>query len=229
MGQIFKKLLLSSSLLALSLSASAGIIIGTDNDSFIDDATSLEWMKFGVNSADTYDFVASQLGTGQAYDGWRLATKDEVYNMYSNTFLSLSAEFINPLDSVGRSTVIDGQNKPVSVFDSIFDLMGYNTLRRLGTPFEIRWASGLFEGDDGLSLFKTYDLVGSFEKKFSGDQVSFYDHANFDYLSNSTSAEYSTMLIKTTSSGSITSVPEPSTVFILSLGIVGLLTRKYIK
>ena len=107
--------------------------------------------------------------------------------------------------------------------------MGYNTLRRLGTPFEIRWASGLFEGDDGLSLFKTYDLVGSFEKKFSGDQVSFYDHANFDYLSNSTSAEYSTMLIKTTSSGSITSVPEPSTVFILSLGIVGLLTRKYIK
>lgn len=229
MGRIFKKLIILSSLLGLSLSASAGIIIGTDSDSFIDDVTSLEWMKFGINSSDTYDFVASQLGTGQAYDGWRIATKDEVYNMYSNTFLTLSADYINPLDSVGRSTVIDGQNKSTSVLDSIFEIMGYNTLRRQGTPFEIRWASGLFEGSDGLSLFKTYDLVGSFEKRFSGDQVSFYDHANFDYLSNSTSAEYSTMLIKSTSSGDITSVPEPSTIAIFTLAIFGLASRKFSK
>ena len=209
--------------------ASAGLITDTDRDSFIDSTTSLEWMDFGVNSADTYDFVASQLGTGQAYDGWRLATKDEVYNMYSNTFLTLSAEYINPLDSVGRSTVIDGQNKSVSVFDDIFEIMGYNTLRREGTPCEIKWASGLFEGNDGLSLFKTYDLVGSFEKRFSGDKVSFYDHANFDYLSNSTSAEYSTMLIKSTGSGDITSVPEPSTIAIFTLAIFGLVSRKFSK
>ena len=212
-----------------SFNASAGLITDTDRDSFIDSTTSLEWMDFGVNSADTYDFVASQLGTGQAYDGWRLATKDEVYNMYSNTFLTLSAEYINPLDSVGRSTVIDGQNKSVSVFDDIFEIMGYNTLRREGTPFEIKWASGLFEGNDGLSLFKTYDLVGSFEKRFSGDKVSFYDHANFDYLSNSTSAEYSTMLIKSTGSGDITSVPEPSTIAIFTLAIFGLVSRKFSK
>lgn len=229
MDNIFKKLILSSCLLVLSLSVSAGIIAGTNNDSFIDGATSLEWMKFGVNSKDTYDFVANQLGTGQAYDGWRLATKDEVYNMYSNTFLSLNAEFINPLDSIGRSTVIDGQNKSTSIFDNIFETMGYNTLRRQGTPFEIKWSSGLFEGDDGLSLFKTYDLVGSFEKRFSGDQVSFYNHANFDYLSGSTSAEYSTMLIKKVDSGNAVSVPEPSTLAILLLGMVGLLPRKFIK
>ena len=72
MVKIFNKLLLSSSLLALSISASAGIITGTDNNSFIDDTTSLEWMKFGVNSADTYDFIASQLGTGQTYEGCML-------------------------------------------------------------------------------------------------------------------------------------------------------------
>lgn len=228
MSKIFKKIIFSSSLLALSLSASAGIITGTGSNSFIDDTTSLEWMKFGVNSVDTYDFVASQLGTGQAYDGWRLATKDEVYNMYSNTFLTLNAEFINPLDIIGRSTVIDGQNKSTSVFDNIFETMGYNTLRRQNTPFEIKWSSGLFEGDDGLSLFKTYDLVGSFEKRFSGDKVSFYDHANFDYLSGSTSAEYSTMLVKKTNSGNMISVPEPSTLSILLLGMVGLLSRKFI-
>jgi len=229
MVKIFNKLLLSSSLLVLSISASAGIITSTGNTSFIDDTTSLEWMKFGVNSADTYDFVANQLGAGQAYDGWRLATKDEVYDMYSNTFLLLNADHVNPLDSIGRSTVIDGQNKSTSVFDNIFEIIGYNTLRRQGTPFEIKWSSGLFEGDDGLSLFKTYDLVGGFEKRFSGDKVSFYDHANFDYLSSSTSAEYSTMLIKKTGSENMISVPEPSTFGILLLGIVGLLSRKFSK
>ena len=73
-------------LITFSMTASAGLINTTEN-SFIDENSSLEWMDFGVNNTDTYDFVSSQLGNGQAYEGWRLATIDEVYNMYSNTFL----------------------------------------------------------------------------------------------------------------------------------------------
>ena len=43
------------------------ILIDTDNDSFIDMNTGLEWMDFGINNNHTYNFVASQLGEGGSY------------------------------------------------------------------------------------------------------------------------------------------------------------------
>jgi hypothetical protein len=225
---MFKKTVTAILFLALSFTANAGLI-NTTNASFIDQNTGLEWMDFGINNIDTYEFIASQLDTGDKYEGWRLATKDDVYTMYSNTFLTLAADYVSPLDSIGRSTVVDGKNKSVSILDNIFEVMGYNTLRQEGSPFEIRWATGLFKGTDGLSLFKTYDLVGSFEKRFSGDSVNFYDHANFDHHMENTNAVYSTMLVKNQHLEKSTQVPEPSTLAIFTLGMFGLVTRKFKK
>jgi len=225
---MFSKILGIISFLALSFTASAGLI-NTADDSFIDETSKLEWMDFGINNTDTYDYVAGQLGAGQAYEGWRLATRDEVYDMYANTFLVLDADVVSPLDSIGRSTVADGRNESVSVLDSIFDIMGYNTLRQEGSPFELRWATGLFQGGDGLSLFQTYNVVGSFEQKFSNDSVNFYNHRNFDSYSDSTSLVYSTMLIKNDTLGNATTVPEPSTMAIFALGMIGLASRKFKK
>jgi len=225
---MFSKILGVIGFLVFSFTASAGLI-NTADDSFIDETSTLEWMDFGINNTDTYDYVAAQLDAGQKYDGWRLATRDEVYDMYANTFLVLDADVVSPLDSIGRSTVADGRNESVSVLDSIFDIMGYNTLRQEGSPFEIRWATGLFEGGDGLSLFQTYDVVGSFEQKFSNDSVNFYNHRNFDSYSDSTSLVYSTMLVKNDTLGNAITVPEPSTMAIFSLGMIGLASRKFKK
>jgi len=225
---MFKKILSVIGFLVLSCTANAGLI-DTSESSFIDETTSLEWMDFGINNRDTYDFVTGQLEAGQAYEGWRLATRDEVYDMYANTFLVLDADVVSPLDSIGRSSVGDGRNEPVSVLDSIFAVMGYNTLRQEGSPFELRWATGLFQGGDGLSLFQTYDVVGSFEKKFSNDSVNFYNHRNFDSYSDSTSLVYSTMLIKNDVLGNSTTVPEPSTLAIFAFGMFGLASRKFKK
>jgi len=222
---MFKKMLGAIVFLALSFTASAGLI-DTTNSSFIDQTTGLEWMDFGINNNDTYDFVASQLNTGDKYEGWRLATKADVYTMYSNTFLGLAADNVSPLDSIGRSTVTDGRNESVSVLDSLFMTMGYNTLRQQGSPFEIRWATGLFQGTEGLSLFSTYDLVGSFEKRFSSDRVSFTDPMSFSYLKDNNDAVYSTMLIKNQLLDTSTPVPEPSTLAIFVLGMLGLASRK---
>ena len=140
---MFKKTLGVIGFLVFSFTANAGLINTTEN-SFIDEATSLEWMDFGINNTDTYDYVAGQFGAGEAYEGWRLATKDEVYDMYANTFLVLDADVVSPLDGIGRSSVGDGRNESVSVLDSIFAIMGYNTLRQEGSPFELRWACLLY-------------------------------------------------------------------------------------
>jgi len=225
---MFSKILSVISFLALSFTASAGLI-NTADDSFIDETSKLEWMDFGINNTDTYDYVAGQLGVGQKYDGWRLATKDEVYNMYANTFLVLDADVVSPLDNIGRSTVVDGKNGTDSVLDSIYEIMGYNTIRQQGSPFELRWATGLFQGGNGLSLFKTYDVVGSFEKIFTSDTVNYYNHSNFDSYGDDTNLVYSTMLVKNDTLGNITTVPEPSTMAIFALGMIGLASRKFNK
>ena len=59
-------------------------IIDTDEDSFIDTQTGLEWMDFGINNHQSFNEVSSQLGAGGEYEDWRLPSIDEVYTMWHN-------------------------------------------------------------------------------------------------------------------------------------------------
>lgn len=95
--------------------------------------------------------------------------------------------------------------------------------------FELRWVTGLFQGGDALSLFKIYNVARNFEQKFSSDTVNFYNHSNFDSYSDSTNLVYSTMLIKNDTLGNATTVPDPSTMAIFALGMIGLASRKFKK
>ena len=70
----------------LFLGSANASIINADNSSFLDTNTGLEWIDFGINDRYTYDFVSNQLGAGQRYSGWRLATEDEVVDLYFSYF-----------------------------------------------------------------------------------------------------------------------------------------------
>jgi len=76
-----KKLFFTLLFIFTSFAASAGLIIDTDNDSFIDSSTTLEWIDFGVNNGQSFSYISSQLSIGGDYEGWRLPTIDEVYVM----------------------------------------------------------------------------------------------------------------------------------------------------
>ena len=76
-------------------SSYTGSIIDTLNDSFIDTSAGLEWMDFGINNNQSYNYVISQLGSGGVYEGWRLPTREEVLTLWANAYLGLGPDYEN--------------------------------------------------------------------------------------------------------------------------------------
>ena len=64
-----------------TISIAEASIIDTNQDSFIDTETGIEWMDFGINSQYSYDYVTSQLDGG-IYDGWEVANLEQARSLF---------------------------------------------------------------------------------------------------------------------------------------------------
>ncbi len=222
-----KKLLTGLILLLAPFTSSAGIITDTNNNSFIDETTGFEWLDFGINNHQTYDYVNSQLAIGGEYEGWRLATEDDVFVMMANAFLGLGASGEAPNNyGTDQLRVTDGKNKAGSVMSPIFEAMGHNYVIYSGHKYEQQAAYGLFESTKGLGLIEHYEFTGSERDLTYDDQAQFRTSVDFSWHTDNTSPLYSTMLIRTDMA---TDVPEPSTFAIFALGMLGLASRKFKK
>jgi hypothetical protein len=212
---------LSSLLLLVSLGSSAGIITDTDRDSFIDESTGIEWIDFGINNNQSFNYVASQLGAGGEYEGWALATTDQVYEMWQNAFEGLDYRNVGINRREGDLGVLDGADVFGSKFTTIFDVMGHNTTRDLGTEDEHRVSFGFFQGTDGISFVHYSALADKGLAPSSlNDAVHLVDYQNYDNARASGSVSSSTLLVR-----SVINVPGPSTLGIFSLALAGLALR----
>tara|TARA_R110002012_G_scaffold69609_1_gene180096 strand:+ start:5116 stop:5790 length:675 start_codon:yes stop_codon:yes gene_type:complete len=215
-----KNILASICLLALSTTASAGLITDTANDSFIDETTGLEWIDFGVNNNQSFNYVSSQLGIGGEYEGWRLPTIEEVYAMWWNVAdldnLEADVENIDRFDE-GYFYTKDNNNNinTESVFDDVFDIIGYNETQPYGGGETFK-AYGFFEGTGSLSWirYENFTLHPGVP-----DHLVLQDTQNIDSVRGLSDELYSTLLVR----ADVTSVPEPSSLAILGLGLLGLL------
>ena len=88
---MFQKLIIGISLLALPLSVSASLITDTNNNSFIDNVQSLEWMDFGQNNQLTYNQVNSLINSPTNSGDWRLATEDQAISLWTSLFANKGA------------------------------------------------------------------------------------------------------------------------------------------
>lgn len=200
-------------ILSVSGIANAGIITDTTDDTFIDQSTGLEWMDFGVNNSHTYTEVAALLDT--TYNGWELASTSQVFSMMSNAF-SGKGSIPDIISSTGsRPAVYRNADSTNNSFTSVFTMMGFefaDNTSRLG------W----FEDLDGTLSYASINYASAFNQIASvngrGDDFnSFRDIQHTDR---------STMLVKFHHH---IDVPEPSTLAIFSLGMIGLVSRRFKK
>lgn len=196
--------------LALSCNAHAGII-DTTNDSFIDENTGLEWMDFGINNKFTYNYVASQLGTGGVYEGWRLPTESEVLELWVNTFTNLGLLYVLP-DGPDNDVWYVEDAMGQEILWPFVDIMGgHNDLYESGTNLLNGGSAGWFQGTNGLANVE-------FSTHKNGMGYAYYD--NFYRYNNAVTEgiEHSTLLV----------LPAPSALSIFLFGLISLgMRRKY--
>jgi len=227
------KFYLMALVLFFTSTVNAGII-NTNNDTFIDESTGLEWMDFVINNHYTFNEVSSLLGKGSEYDGWRLATETEALDLWYNAFRfdSPLAHVYFPLDYrrdgldnnyylIGYYSNFRKSYNPIvyrSVWDDVFDVMGFNISIREGSTLT---ASGLFLTDKGNISVLSYQNKSKLTEPNVRDSIVAFGAMNqINTIREIANSGHSTMLIK---------VPEPSTLAIFALGMVGLVSRRFKK
>jgi hypothetical protein len=221
--------LLIITLALTSTFSNAGLITDTNNNSFIDEATGIEWMDFGVNNQYTYNEVVSLLGEGLQFSGWRLPTEREALDLWYNAFQDFPSSFYTNYrrDGLYNDTYLhggtlnsrytyDGDPKPYfSPWDEEFDAMGFNSVWRAGTEQQQKISQGLFLNSEGnIATLKYTNITHANEN----DWVSSYGATGQqNMLKGRIDTSYSAMLMK---------VPEPSTLAIFALGVMGLVSRR---
>lgn len=224
MVNIFKKLILSTSLLALSLSTSADVIKNTNNNSFIDFSQNLEWMDFGQNNLLTYNQVNDLVSSPANTDNWRLATEEQAILLWTSLFYDKGATF-NVINHDNNLLMNLSDYSDSQLHWDLYEIMGYNIIHTEHNGRDIGTSRGLVSNDfGGLTSFN----FGNNPKGSS--QVSVENHKSTDqFYKTHTSEYYSTLLVKDYKTDNTISVSEPSTLIILIFGFAGLLIRKFSK
>jgi len=192
----------------------AGVILDTDNDSFIDNSTGIEWMDFGINKHLKHGDVVAQLEAGGEYYGWALPTEEQVRTMWLNAFSNLGAEIHEENVADGDFRFKDGANEQGSVFTDLMNTMSYNELRNADANNERKYSYGRYIGSRGMSRVTMYSYTDRLSIEKDYDMVQFDNSPTSDYTKPK--ASNSTLLIKISS---VVDVPEPSTLAMFALAI----------
>jgi hypothetical protein len=221
------KLLIVNTALIISSFANASLIINTDRDSFIDTSSGLEWMDFGINNNESYDYVAGQLDAGEKYYGWMLATEMQVIDLYDHLFIGMGgsaeparSQNYNLRHATAGSNIVG--NSGLLPFN--WDVIGHVNALSVGTRSERTHTIGQTINDEGrvvgLILKEYADLNGYTATEDDRATLVVYDNVFTPQMRATAHSLVSTMLVRATP------VPEPASLVIFALGIMVLGLRR---
>ena len=225
---MIKKSLVTFCFMLFTLAAKGSLIIETENNSYIDSLTDIEWMDFGINNGKSFDYVSGQLNVGGEYENWRLPTTEEVYTMWAHVanLDSVEADY-ERANRYGAGQLyahdLNNNQNTESVFDDVFKIIGYNELNTYGSGESLKsW--GFFNGTDGLSYvgYSNYTLHRGVR-----DSLLLKDNVNYSQYSAEEREKWSTLLVRS-SPDAATPVPEPSSILIFLVALFSYLWIKLI-
>jgi hypothetical protein len=209
----FLKTALVSLALSVSSLANAGLIeqrdwLATDDMVYVED-TGLEWLNINYSVGSTYNSLSSRLAVNGDLEGFRIATTDEVYNMFS----AFGLDNLSYLYS-GTPTAND-------------QILADYFIASLGEGIS-QWNT-YYYGSINLAYNTT---TGKYDRKglyYYNNQANLYNETFPEACCNGYSANQSNPYQGVYLVKNATSVPEPSTLAILALGMIGLASRRFKK
>jgi hypothetical protein len=182
-------------------------------------------MDFGISNNVSYNYVKGQLGVGGVYEGWRIATSADMVSMVSSVWGPASFAY-NSYDANKFGVGGIEANAAKGIFSSLAGIIGYNQIHTGSRDGQLQ-SGGWYNSDAGMGNFfwETNNPIENIDK------VALANNYDYHWLTNSVQQNNSTMLVRAASvvTSPTTSVPEPSTLAIFALGIIGLASRRFKK
>jgi hypothetical protein len=222
----FLKAAITGLIVSISSFANAGLIqadvINGDNSAFTLDVENydLKWLDFGSISGSSYSDIDYYIGAGKQYEGWRIANQYEATELWEHLFFSkVETEYYN---SNGDLIYSGGADAITDLLNSYRRTFGLSMIGSAG-PYTRLHYQGWYLGDDETinSLLATIDQsmdTGRYANITSGD----YQNPS----PNRQVTHFNVLLVKGTERRA---VPEPSTLVIFALGLMGLALRRFKK
>lgn len=171
-----------------------------------DTATGIEWLDVNQTYNKTKNDVSSLTGTGGFAEGFRLATREDFFGLYSGAGLSTSYSEASP-NATNVNYIQSARN--------LQNLIGYSEILNLTVSSHIM--AGFLADDGGSPLYSAFGFVGVYDY-FSEEKADFYRADS--YWVNSPAASYIGLYLVRDVPTAV-SVPEPSSLALLGAGALG--------
>ncbi len=193
----------------------ADAFVKGDNKAVQQISNGLIWLDFGITNSQPVIDVINQLNS--TYIGWRLPTETEVFNLFSE--LGQNAGSIQARPGLNHWANLD--------VSGIFDIWGSNAIESdddgNGYSYRHEYATAwYFSDNNALYRGSLFDYKRSdYGTNYSHNSIEIYGFSahSYEWIHYFRWESHSTFLVKT---GTLSSVPEPTSLFLLVLGLLGL-------
>ena len=202
---------LSTGALSISMITSVdAALLSTDwlnaNDNLVvtDTDSSLDWLKLTETVGYSYTSVASQLGTGDQFDGWRYATNLEVASLFTAFGLPLDAHLsvTGPVDT----SIVNFANTMGNILNDANPIFSYG-------------ARGIIGESYGGNMYQAgaYYITSSQSNIYVGPYLG---GGSSTVSTTGASLNLGSYLVR---EASISAVPVPAAVWLFGSGLLGLI------